>query len=315
MWHHIADLVGDDCGFEANGQVKVVETEDQWRQQASLVAALREDGLVHEEMIDAVTLRALAPAIAHHCLGARIVRDDGAADPHRTLAAFHRSALAAGVRIHEGVGVRTLERIENVWRAGDGGTHYEAPLLVNAAGAWAGEIAELAGDQIPLAPPKASMMIVTERTAPFLRPTVIATGRTLSFKQTAQGTVLIGGGQQGWADVSNETAHVDVLGLAKSAAAAVAIFPTAGRLRIVRSWAGLESNSPDGVAIAGLSPRSPSLMHLFGFAGHGFQLVPSLGVVAAELLLDGRSSIDIDGLAPARLMDGSAGPRRTAARI
>ena len=301
MWHEIENLVGDDCGFRATGQLQIAESEAELDQIRARVEDLKKDGFTHEEMVDSGELRTLVPALAPHCIGGAIVRRDGAADPHRTLAAFLRAILAAGAIVHEGIGVSRLARRDGVWRAGDGTSYFEAPLLVNAAGAWAGQIAALVGDHIWLGT-KASMMIVTERVAPFVRPTVSAAGRKLSFKQTNQGTLLIGGGQQGRADLQNESAEIDALTLAKSAAAAVALFPSVGKLRIVRTWAGLEAKTSDDVAIAGLSPSAPGLMHLFGFSGHGFQLVPALGVAAAELLLDGRSHLDISGLTPQRLM-------------
>ena len=305
MWHEIEELVGDDCGFQADGQLKVAENEGELDELRAKVNRLRQDGFTHEELIGQEEVRDLAPALARHCVGGIIVRRDGAADPHRTLAAFLRSAIAAGVVIHEGVGITGVERKGAVWRASASDRTFEAPLLVNAAGAWAAQIAAMAGDQIPL-DTKASMMIVTERVAPFLRPTVGAVGRRLSFKQTRQGTVLIGGGQQGRSNLMDETAEVDARLLAKSAAAAVALFPQVGRLRIVRSWAGLEGKTADNVAVAGLSPSAPGLMHLLGFSGHGFQLVPALGVATAELLLDGHTRINIDDLAPSRLMNARA---------
>lgn len=301
MWHNISALVGDDCGFQPNGQVKVIETEDEFIQEANIVEGLRLDGYSHEEIIDAVELKALVPAIAPHCLGGRFARNDGAADPHRTLAAFLKAATLANVTIKEGSGVVSLRRCGEVWNVRTDTETLEAPLVVNAAGAWAGQIAALAGDVIPLAKTKASMMIVTERVAPFVRPTVTAAGRSLSFKQTTQGTVLIGGGVQGRPDLAAEQSQVDALALAKAAASAMHFFPVIGRLRIIRSWAGLEANSPDGAAIAGLSDQ-PGLMHLFGFTGHGFQLVPALGLATAELLLDGHSTVDLSGLRPQRLM-------------
>ncbi len=307
MWHDIEGLVGDRCHFQADGQLQVAETAAELDEQRAGVNRLRQDGFFHEEMIDASELHSLVPALAPHCVGGVIARRDGAADPHRTLSAFLRAALEAGVVVHEGVGVSRLERRDGVWRASDGFNRFEAPLLVNAAGAWAGQIAAMAGDDIPI-DTKASMMIVTERVAPFVRPTVSALSRKLSFKQTSQGTLLIGGGQQGRPDLEHERSEVDTLALAKSAAAAMALFPSVGPLRIVRTWAGLEAKTSDNVAIAGLSPSAPGLMHLFGFCGHGFQLVPALGVAAAELLMDGYSNLDLSGLAPQRLMQSANGP-------
>lgn len=302
MWHRMTDLVGDDCGFHAHGQLQIAETDAELDTLRARVDRLRQDGFTNEEIIDPAEIRHLVPALTPVYVGGAFARRDGAADPHRTLAAFLRAVLAAGVAVHEGIGVSRLERRGSVWRAGNDSIWFEAPMLINAAGAWAGQIAAMAGDHIPL-DTKASMMIVTERVAPFIRPTLISMRRKLSFKQTDQGTLLIGGGQQGRPDLVNERSHVDARLLAKSAAAATMLFPSVGRLRIVRTWAGLEAKTKDDIAIAGLSPTVPSLMHLFGFSGHGFQLVPALGVAAAELLLEGRSSVDLSGLAPQRLME------------
>jgi len=307
MWHGIRELVGDDCGFHAYGQLQVAETEAELQSLRHRVGRLRADGFTHEEMINADEIRSVVPCLAPVYLGGAFARRDGAADPHRTLAAFLRAAMSAGVVVREGVGVTGLVRREGTWNVTDGETRFEAPMLVNAAGAWAGQIAAVAGDEIPLGT-KASMMIVTERVAPFIRPTVISMKRKLSFKQSNQGTLLIGGGQQGRPDLVSESSDVDVRLLAKSAMAATQLFPGVGRLRIVRTWAGLEAKTSDDVAIAGLSPSAPGLLHLFGFSGHGFQLVPALGVAAAELLLEGRSRIDISGLAPERLMGRKGTP-------
>lgn len=301
MWHDMTTLVGDSCGFQPFGQLKVAENAAEMEQLRADVDLLRSHGFLHEELVDATALRELAPSLAPHCVGGIFARRDGAADPHRTLAAFLRSALEAGVRVMEGTGVTQLERVSNAWRVTTSTGKFQAPLLVNAAGAWAGQIAAMAGDNVQLGT-KASMMIVTERVAPFIRPTVSTAGRKLSFKQTDRGTLLIGGGQQGRYDLERESAEVDARRLAKAASAALALFPAIGPVRIVRAWAGLEAKTADNMAVAGLSPSAAGLVHLFGFSGHGFQLVPALGIAAAELLLDGRSTIDISGLTPLRIM-------------
>ncbi|WP_010161945.1 NAD(P)/FAD-dependent oxidoreductase [Sphingomonas sp. PAMC 26617] len=309
MWHHMEELVGDNCGFRPYGQLQLAENDEELQILKARVDGLNRDGFTNEEIVSADEVRSLVPALAPVYIAAALARNDGAADPHQTLMAFRRAAVEAGVTILEGVGVRSLHREGHVWRASDGSETFEAPLLVNAAGAWAGQIAAWAGDDIPIAT-KASMMIVTERVAPFIRPTVISMKRKLSFKQSNQGTLLIGGGQQGLPDLEAERSEVDARLLAKSAAAAISLFPAVKDLRIVRSWAGLEAKTRDDIAIAGLSPSAPSLMHLFGFSGHGFQLVPALGVATAELLLDGRSTVDLSGLQPGRLMAGAKPDKR-----
>lgn len=300
MWHAIAGLVGDDCGFAAHGQLRVAETEAELDGLAGRIARLQAMGLDHEELVDAAGLRRLVPAIAGHCRGAAWAGRDGAADPHRTLAAFRRAAEGAGVTIVEGAGVTAIGCRAEGWRLTAGPLTVDAEAIVNAAGAWAGRIAALVGDDIPLGT-KASMMIVTERLRPFLAPVVGAVGRRLSLKQTAAGTLLIGGGEQGSCDLGAGTSRVDLVALASCAAAATALFPAVGGVRVLRCWAGIEAKTDDLLPVIGPSPRAPGVFHAFGFSGHGFQLVPVVGATIAELVTRGRTGRPIGAFAAARL--------------
>jgi len=178
MWHSIQAIVGDDCGFRAHGQVRVAENPDGLRVLEERFATMRDAGYRHEELVDRAELLRLVPAISRHCMAALVARRDGAADPHQTLQAFRRSAEAAGVTIREGVGVTAIERAGSDWRLRTAAGDFVAPTVVNAAGAWAGKIATMMGDAIPLGY-EAPMMIVTERVAPLLKPVVGIAGRPL----------------------------------------------------------------------------------------------------------------------------------------
>jgi sarcosine oxidase subunit beta len=164
--------------------------------------------------------------------------------------------------------------------------------VINAAGAWAGQLAALAGDDFPLRT-RASMMIVTERLPQFVTPVVGAVGRPLSFKQSASGTVLIGGGQQGRADLDQEQSWVNVVNLARSAQTATELFPQMRGVRIARSWSGIEAETPDRLPILDFSPSVAGLIHVFGFSGHGFQLGPICGVAVADLATRGATDLPI----------------------
>lgn len=303
MWHNIEAIVGDSCGFHADGQIRVAEHAHQVPALETRLLAMREAGFDHEELIDSAELRRLVPALAAHCVAGLVARRDGAADPHRTLAAFRRSAEAAGVMVHEGLGVSAIERNGADWRVRAGAQAFVAPTVINAAGAWAGRIAAMTGDDIPLGH-KASMMIVTERVAPLLKPVVSVVGRSLSFKQSDQGTLVIGGGLQGRADLDGERSAVDFAELAKGARAAVDLFPSVGRVRIVRSWAGIEARTADQRPVIGASPGAAGVFNAFGFSGHGFQLVPVVGAILADLIVHGGTNRSIGALSADRLIPG-----------
>jgi sarcosine oxidase, subunit beta len=301
MWHRIDELVGDDCGFHANGQVRVAESDADLDKLEARMKLTHSLGYRHEQLIDRAELRRMVPRLAPHCLGALMVRDDGAADPHRTLRAFRRAAEAAGSQVREGCGVAAIERRGERWAVRAGDCEFLVPCIVNAAGAWAGRIAAMVGDVVPLRT-KASMMIVTERVAPVLGPVLGSAARPLSFKQTDLGTLLIGGGRQGIPDLDNETCTVRLEELAHSAHTVCELFPSLAGVRVSRAWAGMEATTADMVPVIGPSPNAPGVVQVFGFSGHGFQLVPVAGAIVADFAIRGRTDRDVARLQAARLM-------------
>jgi sarcosine oxidase subunit beta len=293
MWSNIQKIVGDDCGFQASAQVKVAESEADLRQLEKRAEEVRALGWTHEELADRAETRRLLPAIAPHIVGALVTHGDGAADPMRTVMAFRRAAEEAGVEIIEGIGVTGLSRTaEGTIRVETDRGPYEAERVANCAGAWARDLARLVGEDIPC-DAKASMMIVTERLPPFCEPTVGPTARALSFKQTANGTLVIGGGHQGRNDPAAETSTVLFGNLAHAAKIASELFPCVAGARIVRTWCGIEARTPDQVPVIGESRTMPGLFHSFGFSGHGFQLSPAAGAAVAELLARGATNLPV----------------------
>jgi len=292
LWHDIEALVDDDCAFVRCGQIKVAETEAELATLSARAASVRALGFDHEEIVDQDALRRLVPAIADHCTGAIVCRDDGAAIPFRAVTAFRRRAMALGAEIVSNSPVTRIERHSGLWQVDAGGRRHEAPVLVNAAGAWGARIAHWLGEAPPL-DAQAPMLMITERVAPFLTPVLGAEGRTLSFKQFSNGTVLIGGGYRGTADTAENRATTRVGGMSDSAATVAALFPQLENVRIVRAWAGLEGVMPDGIPVIGPSETGDDAYHSFGYSYHGFQLSPITGRIIADLVLKGDTDLPI----------------------
>jgi sarcosine oxidase, subunit beta len=293
LWYRIQDLVDDDCGFEHHGQVKVAENEAELETLRRRAAELRALGYDHEEIIDQAELRALVPAIAEHCIGGIVSRADGAANPYRTTMAFRRKAESLGVRFMEGERVTRLARAGQRWRVETAsGGHREAAVIVNCAGAWADRIAAQLGEPVPLEV-WALMLMISAPVPHFLDPVIGAAGRALSFKQYANGTVLIGGGHKGRARRDENWTDLDIAGLARSARTVSDLFPIMRSAPIVRGWAGIEGRLPDDIPVIGPSSTEQGVFHAFAFAGHGFQLGPVVGGILAELVTTGQSNLPI----------------------
>ncbi len=295
LWEHIQELVGDDCGFESHGTVLVAENDAELASFKERVDDLRLRGFTHEEMIDQAELRRLVPAVSEHCPGGVVSRRDGAADPFRSTQAFRKRAVEKGAEVIEGVTVTGLSRVGDVWRVETSDGAIEAPKVVNAAGAWADRIAAMLGEPVPLTV-VAPMLMVTSRVAPFIQPVVILRGRKLSFKQLANGTVVIGGGHLATPHRDRNETVIDWEKLAISARTVWELFPIMRQATIVRAWAGIEAYMPDGIPVVGKSSTSEGVFHQFGFSTHGFQLGPGTGAMMAELVATGSTNVPIDGL-------------------
>ena len=149
------------------------------------------------------------------------------------------------------------------------------------------------------------MLMITARLKPFVIPVVGAQGRMLSFKQFDNGTVLIGGGHQGRAEPDNNRTHLNFKGLAASARTAATLFPCLRGAQIVRCWAGIEGQMPDGIPIIGASATTGAY-HAFGFCGHGFALGPIVGRLIADLVVTGNTDIPIEAFSISRFSNESS---------
>ena len=302
IWEDIEDFVSDDCGFTACGHIQIAETEAELAQQADRVDQLQALGFAHEQLIDKASLREIVPALAHHCLGAIWCADDGAANPYRTTQAYFRTAQALGVRVELGAAVTAIERLGGDWQVSAAGQNFQAPVLVNTAGAWGHQVCRMIGDDAQVEP-AALMLMITERVAPFITPVLGAVGRKLSFKQYGNGTVMIGGGQRGRALPERNIAETKLAGMGNSAVTVKALFPQLGPVNVVRCWAGIEAMMPDGVPVIGPSRAVKGAYHAFGFCGHGFQLSPIVGRLLAELITTGQASLPIEAFSIDRFDD------------
>ncbi|MFW5680790.1 MAG: NAD(P)/FAD-dependent oxidoreductase [Pseudomonadota bacterium] len=294
LWRRLEDLVGDDGGFVASGQVRVAEDDDQARTLRDRVARLHDLGYAHERWIEAGELHDRVGGIGRHCRGAIVVDDDGYADPQRTTAAFARAAVRAGVRLLVdtrvgGIGADGADLVVTT-----AGGRWTAPRVVNAAGGWGPCFAASIGEPVPVRA-TALQMLVTSPLGAFVRPVVGSQGRKLSLKQLANGRVVIGGAFEGTPDLETGTSRLDHAALAANARNALALFPEALRgASILRAWAGIEGWALDHLPIIDRSRTVGGLVHAFGFSGHGFALAPLIGRLVTDLLLERSSNLPLD---------------------
>lgn len=303
IWHRIGELVDDGCGFEATGRMKVAESDAELETLRARYQDVRDRGYDYEQMLDRQQLFELEPGLAPHCTGGLVSTGCGHANPFRTVQAFRRKVLAQGGEVREGVRVNTVARRDGVFVADTDAGRFEAPKLVNCAGAWADRIAADLGEPVPLTT-IAPMLTVTTRMPRVMHHVIGATDRVLSIKQLENGAVIVGGGYRGSADRDAETTRLDYAKLGWNMKIAGDFFPALRGARVLRLWAGIEARTTDGLPVIGPSSTHEGAFHAFGFSAHGFHIGPGVGAVLAELITTGSSNLPIEAFSIRRFASG-----------
>ena len=184
-----------------------------------------------------------------------------------------------------------------------------APLVVDAAGAWVRQVAELAGVQVALAPVR-HQLLITEPTAnvdpadPIVRVVDAAV-----YLRPARGGLMVGGFEPDPlpldprdqpAAFSTDDVPLDLGVLRRLAAQVAAEAPAAGSRPVAEHRGGLFTMSPDGRFVAGPVPDRPGLWVASGCNGSGFSSSLALGEALATWITSGTPPPGLTELAPGR---------------
>lgn len=229
--------------------------------------------------------------------------EDGHIDVHGLLSGYLAAARSAGVTVRCGVEVAhvLVEGGGVVGLVTEDGLKIEARWVVDAAGAWAGPVAELAGAApIPICPLRRSIAIFAapDPAAAASWPLVIAESRSLYFGPESGGLLLSPMDETPSPPCDARPDDVTIAGaLERLGALAPELVPRSVR----RRWAGLRSFAPDRVLVVGEDPIVRGFFWLAGQGGCGIETSPFVADIAADLLLDGATErFDAALLSPAR---------------
>lgn len=305
LWADLPALVGAAAAASCElrlgtAQIALALDAAEWDWCHARAADMTRRGHANEELIAPADLRRMLPGLTERVLGGLISRGDGHANPANSALAFRLAAEAAGARIFEHCALQGLRQTAHgSWQAQTARGSFTAGQIVNCAGAWGSEVAAMLGETLRQEVLALSMM-VTARVKPMFTPVVIGIDQPLSFKQSAVGSLVIGGGIAGKACLQDNTSFTVMDRMRSSAAATVAAFPALAAIPVLRSWTGLEGKTPDGIPYIGASSANPGIWHVFGFCGHGFQLSPAVGEAMARALINGRTDPMLAPFAPDR---------------
>jgi glycine/D-amino acid oxidase-like deaminating enzyme len=238
--------------------------------------------------------------------------EDGYAQPREVLAGFRGAADGAGVEYRTGevVGItRNGDRVSGVELSG--GTHISTPLVVNAAGPWAGRLAAVAGLSVPVEPVRQVLFrCALPRPWPYRFPMLIDPGGVHwrhddPVRPSDRDAIILA--FTNWNERSGENFEPDESRWAREFyPAMVRRLPALENVSDVTSWAGLYEMTPDHNPVLGFHPDLDGLIFANGFSGHGLMMSPATGKIVSELVRLGRSeTFDISVFAPDRFERGA----------
>jgi sarcosine oxidase subunit beta len=259
----------------------------------------------------------LAPGLSvDGVLAATYCAKDGIADPNGVTMGFARAARDAGADIVRGCEVTGVD-VVNGRVAGVRTTHgpMGTAILVNAAGAWAGQVGRMAGLDVPVTPLRRHIFIAQPARdgtwddaarlgrVPATRILVIDFATSFYFHREGGG-LLFGMGDPAEQAGFDTTVRWDFL--PEVVEAGIARLPALADAAVSHAWAGLYEMTPDAMPIIGPASGRDGLYAIAGFSGHGFQHSPAAGRVLADLIAGRDPGLDLSPFAFDRF---SAGPR------
>ncbi len=303
---HFDEEVGGHAELHLVGYLFLVNDAVTWAQYQQNVALQRQLDVRVEVLSPQEAARFVPGTRTDDLIGATFGPDDGYCDPYGIAIGYLRAAQRMGARILRGTAVTGFE----VRGGGVSGLHTSrgpvaCEVVVNAAGPWAGEVAGMAGLEVPVRPYRRNMYM----TAPFPQlpgpiPLTIDVGSGFYMRHEGAGILM---GRSNPNEPSSFNTAVDWDWLDHVLEAGLYRFPVLQQASLApgQCWAGLYEITPDHNPILGRHPDLANYVDASGFSGHGIMHAPATGMLIAEEILDGRAhTINIDDLRITRFRTG-----------
>lgn len=283
VWPTLSDELGVDVEYHKEGNLRLGKTETHKQILTGLTEKAVACGL-NVRMIDAEEVRKINPYLSEEVTCASWCPTDGHANPMTTTLGFYKNARALGVVFHMGEKVVKLEKVHGkLRRVCTKTTVYEADQVLVAAGYASRFLTQTVGIDVPMRE-ELIEALVTEA-EPKMFPQMLGTADADFYgHQTNHGSFVFGGAtgmestvlDNGTNRTSSLTAPCICRGIMK-------YIPKLADAKIVRTWAGYEDLSIDGIPVISKVEEVPGLLLACGFTGHGFGISPVVGQLLAQL--------------------------------
>ena len=228
---------------------------------------------------------------------------DGYLDPTSMLNGYVSRARSLGVTFREGEPVTAIERESGqVTSVRTPERTISTKTVVNAAGPWAAQVGALCGVDLPITPLRRQVFVTDSvKGLDHDYPLTVEMATSFYFHRESGGVLM------GMADPAEKPGFDDSVNwdfLPAIVERALDRVPPLERANVKTGWAGFYEDTPDKHPILGRIASVPGLVCAAGFSGHGLMHAPAAGEAIAELIIDGRTTLDISALAFERFARG-----------
>lgn len=250
-------------------------------------------GLQSVQLLQAEDIRKMLPLLrSDDILGGSFCSTDGFVDPYSVMTGFMARAVEQGATLWRSAEVTGISVDKNgiagvETTRGPVTTH----TVVNASGAWAAQIAKMAGVDLPVEPLR-RMLIPSEPfdDFPHSSPMVVDLSTGFHFRPEGRGFLLAWNDPEETSSFNTNFENSFIEKVLLHAADRVPVFENLA-INPKRCWAGLYEMSPDHHAILGPVPSVPGFFLANGFSGHGVMHSPATGKILADLILHGKTEV------------------------
>jgi sarcosine oxidase, subunit beta len=292
----VQDIEGPTEYCRAGGLYLIVA--DDPTEPTELLAYRHDRGFV-AELLSPEDCRKLLPGLSHEIKGGVLSPRHGHVNPILTTKSLAAAATQYGANLWLHTQVTGIDVHDDAVTAvhttrGPIGT----PVVVDAAGPWAAQIAQMVGVACPITARRIQILL-SEAQPPLTN--LIWGGNGLYARQALSGQLHFGAAGPPWEPaVQDFDRGLSAPTMQRTARRMLELMPGLADVRILRSWSGVIGPTSDGVPILEACSTPRGFILATGFGGNGFVTGPAVGKIVAELVCTGTSSTDIDGLRPAR---------------
>ena len=289
------EIYGDDIEWYQGGYLFTAYQEKDEKTLKDLLVIQKKLGLNIDWLKNDELLQVAPELNPHKLIGGTFSPGDGNASPLLANHAFYDHARFAGANFIFNTTVNRLLINDNkITGISTSSGEFHAPIVINAAGAWAKNIGAMAGIEIPVTPDSHEAGI-TEPVKRFINPMIVdirpfGKSSNFYFYQHFTGQVLfcLTPSPNIWGFDTRETSEF----LPLVSRRLIDVVPVLMNLRIRRTWRGLYPMTPDGFPLIGFTPEVDGLLLAVGMCGQGFMLGPGVGELVARIILGNHEEKD-----------------------